>query len=85
MASENDQGTFENTAQRTWLTNEGLYAINGGESCESNTATDCNGGLTQTAAQRFTYLNLEYHPLVKVIINSLYFIFLFYGTFFLNR
>ncbi len=65
MASGQDQGTFENNAQRTWLTNEGLYAMNGGESCEVTANTDCNGGLTQIAAQRFAYLNRDYHPSVR--------------------
>ncbi|XP_046633549.1 uncharacterized protein LOC124312970 [Daphnia pulicaria] len=64
MASSQDQGTFESDAQRTWLTNEGRYVIVGGESCESNSLTGCTGGVNQINKQRFSYLNVEYHPTV---------------------
>lgn len=64
MASYQDQGTFETDAQRTWLTNEGRYVIVGGESCESNSQTGCAGGVDQITKQRFSYLNVEYHPTV---------------------
>jgi hypothetical protein len=64
MASSQDQGTFESNAQRTWLTNEGRYVIVGGESCESNSLTGCTGGVNQINKQRFSYLNVEYHPTV---------------------
>lgn len=58
-------GTFESDAQRPWLTNEGLYTIVGGESCEANTNTGCAGGMNAIRAQRFTYLNYDYHPTVS--------------------
>lgn len=65
MASYQDQGTFETDAQRTWLTNEGRYVIVGGESCELNSQTGCAGGVDQITKQRFSYLNVEYHPTVN--------------------
>jgi len=65
MASGQDMGTFDNNAQRTWLTKESLYVMTGGESCQSNSKTNCAGGIEQVTAQRFTYLNKEYFPKVK--------------------
>jgi hypothetical protein len=71
MASSQDQGTFESDAQRTWLTNEGRYVIVGGESCESNSLTGCIGGVDQITKQRFSYLNVEYHPTVMRVFNEI--------------
>lgn len=68
MANFQDQGTFEDNTQRVWLTTEGLYTINGGESCEITANTDCSGGIKQVHDQRFSYLNLYYHPLVKCAV-----------------
>lgn len=65
MAASQDQGTFETDAQRTWLTNEGLYVVVGGESCEANSLTGCTGGVDQITKQRFSYLNVEYHDSVR--------------------
>jgi len=47
MASGQDMGTFDNNAQRTWLTKESLYVMTGGESCQSNSKTNCAGGIEQ--------------------------------------
>ena len=68
MASSQDQGTFDSSAQRTWLTNEGRYVVVGGESCQANSLTGCSGGVDQISKQRFTYLNVEYH---ETVINFL--------------
>lgn len=65
MASGGDMDTFRTTADRTWLTNEGLYTMNGGESCEFNTDTkNWTKAKNQVTAQKLTYLNTEWKDTV---------------------
>lgn len=77
MATSRYHGTVINYPQQSWLTSECHYhrspfpyeryasVIVGGESCELNrNQTSCVGGADQISKQRFTYINVEYHPTV---------------------
>ncbi|KZS16107.1 Uncharacterized protein APZ42_018190 [Daphnia magna] len=61
LAREEDQGTFADKSERTWLKVEGLSVMVGGESCEKNSKTGCSEANKQIEEQRFTYLNTDYN------------------------
>ncbi|KAI9561362.1 hypothetical protein GHT06_012319 [Daphnia sinensis] len=64
LAKDEDQGTFADKSERTWLEKEGLSVMVGGESCEKNSKTGCSEARKQIEKQRFTYLNTDFNELV---------------------
>lgn len=67
LATGRDKNTFQEgkeKEERQWLKKEGIYTVIGGETCEDpkETKTDCAKTYQQLGEQRFSFLNLDYHP-----------------------
>jgi hypothetical protein len=70
LARKGDRDTFKpanETRERQWLKNEGVYTVVGGETCEDPQLNkiNCQKTIEQLGNQRFSFLNLDYHKQVK--------------------
>lgn len=72
LASSTDHSTYtpmdynENQIElwKNYIGSDGRYTPIGGETCENASFSDCPAALIELARQRYTYLNLDYHPAV---------------------
>lgn len=68
LATNNDQNTYKDPSDRSYLTQETKFLAMGGESCENNPPrTDCNNAQKELNKYHFTYLNSGYHPSVLAV------------------
>ena len=61
VATDNDQGTFQGKAMRTFWEGDTQYTIMGGETCATSNWSGCSNSLKQLGLQHWTYLNIGYH------------------------
>jgi hypothetical protein len=69
LASPTDYGTYERgdqtrAAETVYLSEETLYTLFGGETCNPHELNDCQRALTELQTLHASYLNNGYHPKV---------------------
>ena len=65
LASSTDFGTYTNvSADKAYLSQECVYLVNGGETCNPSEFSNCPNALTDLSNLHFSYLNIDYHPTV---------------------
>lgn len=63
LASDSDQGTYGDAAERAYMEADAPFTMNGGETCATNPPrSECTSALAELELLHYTYLNEEYHP-----------------------
>lgn len=62
LANEDDEGTYKNSAERTYTQIDSKYTVMGGETCTPpNGYSECNKAIQTMRDYHWSYLNMSYH------------------------
>lgn len=62
LSDATDTGTFTNDAEREYLENDAKYTVNGGETCQTSSYSNCSNALDKLNKYSFDFLNMDYYP-----------------------